>query len=189
MSSGRAAALSLLLLAAAFAGCGGGGDASTEGAQAGPRVVPLKVSGGGSAQFRVERGDNSIQDYGGEASRAELRRAAEVTHGYFAALATEDWAGACSRLSRKVERGAERLAAASPKLRGVGCAAALGALFGKVSFAEAREATVVDAVGLRRGGARGFLIYRGARDKPYFVSVVREGGGWAVDTLNPSPLG
>jgi hypothetical protein len=176
----------LLLLASAFGGCGGSASTTEE---EGPRVSPLEVSGGGSAQFRVEGADNSIANYGAEADGRELRQAATVAHGYLAALATEDWAGACARFSQEEAGKIEQLAASHPEFRGKGCVSALAELIGAVSPADAREATVVDAVGLRWEGEQGFLIYRGARGKPYFLSLAREGGSWAVDGLSPSALG
>jgi hypothetical protein len=150
-------------------------------------VASLEVSGGGSAQFRAKGADNSIANYGSEAPQGELREAAEAVHGYFAGLATENWAGACTRLSRKVAASTKRLAASLPGFKG-GCPAALAALYEGASSAEGREATTVDAVSLRQQGGRGFLIYRGSKGKPYFASVAREGGNWVVSGLGPSPL-
>jgi hypothetical protein len=180
-------------LALALGACGSEGESASGPAaiapnEEGPRVAPLQVSGGGSAEFHVKGGDNSIQDYGAEAGKRELRRAARVAHAYFAALAREDWAGACRRLSREVLSSLSRLAAAHPKLERKGCAPTLAMLFGEVSAAEGREASTVDAASLRYEGAQGFLIYRGARGKAYFASLQREGGRWTVGGLSPTPL-
>lgn len=195
--------LLVLLAPLAFVGCGSGGEAgSTAAPDEGPapatttgtpkqerRVGPLEVSDGGSAQFRIKGGDNSIANYGSEASSEELREAAELVHGYFAALATEQWSEVCSALSSKVEANVEELAARSPKVKGKGCAPGLAVLFGKVSPVEGRQVSAVDAEALRRQGPQGFLLYRGAEGQPYFMSVVREGGGWAVAGLSPAELG
>lgn len=188
MSGGRAplAALGALLLALTFGACGDGGEsASSDG---GPRVAPLKVSGGGSAQFRVQGADNSIADFGSEAPPAELRDAARLAHGYLAALAREDWSEACARLTREIATNAQTLTAGSPRLEGKGCAAALAALFAPVSTAEGREASSVDVAALRKRGEHGFLIYRGAARKPYFLTLQRQGPGWRVAGLSPTPL-
>jgi hypothetical protein len=183
-------ALACALLALALGACGSGRDASpTPAAESGPRVALLAVSGGGSAQFRVKGGDNSIANYGEEASGRELRDAAAVTHGYFAALVTENWAAACKLLSAKLTAAIEHLAARAHKGKAPGCAGALGMLFDGVSAAEGREATAVDAVSLRAEGTVGFLLYRGAKGKPYFVNLAREDGRWVVDGLSPTPLG
>jgi hypothetical protein len=176
-----AAALALAALALTLVACGGGEEEAAG-------VSPLEVSGGGAAQFRAEGGDNSIPDFGAEAGSEELREAAEAVHGFFAALATEEWAAACPRLSRKVATSTERLAAAAPGFQGGDCAAALAALFGQVSAAEGREATALDAASLRHQGKQGFLIYRGAQGKAYFVRLAREDGRWVVDALSPTPL-
>lgn len=155
-------------------------------AEAEPRVRPLEIVGGGSAQFRVKGDDdNSIQGYGHEAGRAELRRAAVAVHGYYAALARERWTDACGHLAPATAAGATRLAAST---RARGCAAALAALFGPVTPAEGREATAVDAVSLRRRGNHGFFLYRGAGGKPYFISLELLHGKWAVSSLSPTGL-
>jgi hypothetical protein len=189
----RLPGLALLVLALCLGACGGEGGSTSGPADSapkeeGPRVAPLEVSGGGSAEFHVKGGDNSIQEYGSEAETGELRRAARVVHGYFAALAREDWAGACRRLSRKMLSSISQLAAAHPKLKQKGCAPSLAMLFGEVSAAEGREASTVDAASLRYQGAQGFLIYRGAEGKAYFASLQREAGRWTVGALSPTPL-
>jgi hypothetical protein len=166
-----------LCLALVLAACGGGESES--------RVTPLDIDGGGSAQFRVKGGDNSIQDSGREADRAELRLAALAAHDYFAALAQEEWSEACGRLAPATAEAASRLAA-SPKASG--CGAALAVLFSPVTAAEGREATVVDAASLRRKGGHGFLLYRGAKGKPYFISLDLLHGKWAVSSLSPTGL-
>lgn len=190
---GRGAALAvLLLLAVGLTGCGGDSGSTTSTARSreeGPRVLPLKVSGGGSAQFRVEGGDNSIANFGAEAPHRELRAAAALAHDYLAALVTEDWAGACRRLSTKVASGVERLAAAVPEFEGKGCSAALAKLIGSVSPAAGRQATLLDAAALRHKGGLSFLIYHGAGGHSFFLKLVREGGDWEVDALSPTALG
>jgi hypothetical protein len=194
---GGAATTALALVLALVLGACGSGEGSTSAfspsvpavREEGPRVVPLKVSGGGVAQFRAKGGDNSVINYGVEAGRDELLQAARITHGYFAALATEAWKRACSYLSHEQKRQLGALAAASPRLGSKSCRSVLTALFGKVSVAESHEATIVDAATLRQKGKRGFLIYRGAGGKPYVISLIREGEGWTVAGLSPTGLG
>jgi hypothetical protein len=178
-----------LLLALGLVACGGGdpGASTVEPPNAQVRTAPLKVSGGGSAQFRVEGGDNSIQSYGREASGKDLRQAAVVAHAFFAALAEEDWPGACARMGSRQRSQIARLGAAAKQGPG-GCAPTLKQLIGPVSAADGREATVLDAVALRRKGPHAFLIYRGAGGSPFFIAMVG-GRGWAVDGLTPTPLG
>jgi hypothetical protein len=152
-------------------------------------VVPLKVSGGGSAQFRTKGGDNSIQEYGAEGDESELRQAAEAVHGFYAARAEEEWSKACSYLSASTAKQLETLASRSPKLKGKGCGAILATLTQPLPPSVERETTEVDAASLRHEGEHAFLIYRGMENKVYAITMVQEGGGWKVGSLAALPIG
>jgi len=152
------------------------------------KPAPLRVSGGGSAQFRVKRGDNSIVEYGEEAGRADLTAAAKVLHLYLVARAEGDLRAACAQLATKEKQQLANLAPAS-KSRHEGCVGALAELPPEVSPDAARALTVVDAAGLRRAGGDAILIYRGAAGTPYFVLMELENGDWKVGALSPSALG
>jgi hypothetical protein len=152
-------------------------------------VPPLKVSGGGSGQFKTKGGDNSIQEFGGEGDESELRQAAETLHGFYVAQAGEEWAKACSHLAESTTKQFEALASRSPQLKGKGCATVLHAFTRPLPPSVERETTLVDAVSLRREGERAFLIYRGAEGKGYAIPVRQEGGAWKVAGLAGTPLG
>jgi hypothetical protein len=142
-------------------------------------VAPLEVSGGGSAQFHVKGGDNSVQDYGEEAPETELRQAAEATHSLLVANVRGEWSRACGLLAASEQQSLESAAAQSPQLRGKGCAAALGAFSRPLTGSLARETTQVDAASLRRDGEQAFLIYVGAPARTVYAMPLRlEGGGW-----------
>lgn len=150
-------------------------------------VSPLQVSGGGSGQFRVEGGDNSIQDFGEEGSESELEEAAVALHDFFVARAEEDWRAACARLSKTVVEQLEQLGArAKPESKS--CPATLATLTPPLPPAVQRESTLVDAGSLRVEGERGFLIYRGAEQAVYAINMAHEGGQWKVGGLAPVPL-
>jgi hypothetical protein len=151
-------------------------------------VAPLKVSGGGSAQYRVKGGDNSIQDFGEESGESELEEAAAALHGFYAARAEEDWPAACSHLTKAVAQQLEQLASRSDKLSGKGCAGILPALTPPLPPAVQKELTVVDAGSLRTEGERAFLIYRGGEGTTYTIPMAREGGAWKVAALAATPL-
>jgi hypothetical protein len=153
------------------------------------KVAPLRVSGGGSGQFRVQGGDNSIQEYGAEADRSELVQAAEAAHGYLLARAERDWARACGYLSGRQTAQLQQLASSSPQLKGRGCAAILAALLAEASASALREAAAVDAASLRAEGRQAFLLYHGTGDTGYFVPMTKEGAAWKVAAVEPSPLG
>jgi hypothetical protein len=151
-------------------------------------VVPLKVSGGGSTQFRNPKGgDNSVQDFGEESSGSELEEAADALHGFFVARAEEDWRKACSLLSKTVAEQLKQLGSRS-KPAHKGCPATLAALTPPLPPAVQRESTMVDAGSLRVEGERGFLIYRGAEETVYAITMAHEGDSWKVGSLAPVPL-
>ena len=179
------------------AGGGGGGggsqgqqEASKEGTGFTAEEVetPLKVSGGGSEQFVVKGGDNSIQEFGGESDESELEEAAETVHSFFVARATGDWEGACGYLSKAVTEQLEQLAASSTSLKDKSCAPFLQAFTGKLSASVWQEATTVDAGSLRQEGEQAFLIYYGADKTVYAMPLVVEDGQFKVGALSGDAL-
>jgi hypothetical protein len=153
-----------------------------------PRNVatPLKVSGGGAAQFRTNGGDNSIQDYG-EEEESELQEVAEIVHGFYVARAEERWDAACSYLSKSNIGQLEKLVAQAPEIES-GCAPALRAFTQPLPPAIEREVTTVDAGSFRREGEQGFLIYYGAEHIVYAMPLIEEGGAWKVTSLSGTTL-
>lgn len=166
----------------------GHGDASSR-RSAKEVETPLRVSGGGSAQFRTRGGDNSIQDFGEEAGESELREAAEVVHGFYVSRAAEEWGRACSYLAKSNVKQLEQLVSQAPKSRQVDCASALEAFTQPLPLAIEREITVVDAGSLRHEGEQGFLIYFGADRVKYSMPLRNEGGTWKVAALSGASLG
>jgi hypothetical protein len=168
---------------------GGGGSGGEGSGGSGSVATPLKVSGGGSAQFRVKGGDNSIQEYGEERGESELEEAAEALHGFYVARAEEDWSGACSYLAKTVLKQLEQLAGQSPQLKDKGCAAILHAFTRPLPASVRRETTIVDAGSLRSEGEQSFLIYYGEGHTVYAMPMKQEDGGWKVTLLAATPLG
>ncbi|HEX3323603.1 MAG TPA: hypothetical protein VHR65_00485 [Solirubrobacterales bacterium] len=151
--------------------------------------VPLKVSGGGSAQFRSRGGDNSIQEFGEEAAESELQEAAEAVHGFYVTRAEGDWSGACSYLSKAMLKQLEQLAASSTEIQDKRCPSFLAAFTSPLSAAEWREITTVDAGSLRHEGEQAFLIYYGAGKTVYAMPLKQEEGAWRVGALSGDALG
>lgn len=176
-------------------GSKGSGEESESGSSAGSHgsgdvATPLKVSGGGSEQFRTKGGDNSIQEFGEESGESELEGAAEAVHGFFVARAEGDWAGACTYLSKAMTEQLKQLAASSTELKDKGCASFLEAFTSPLSDAAWREITTVDAGSLRDEGEQAFLIYYGAPKKTvYAMPLVEEDGKWKVGALSGDALG
>jgi hypothetical protein len=151
-------------------------------------AAPLKVSGGGSAQFRTKGGDNSIQEFGEEGGETELEEAAASLHDFLVARAEEDWPAACSHLAKTVAQQLKQLASRSDKLSGAGCAGILAALTPALPPKVQKESTIVDAGSLRTKGEQAFLIYRGAEGTAYAIPMTPEGGAWKVAALAATPL-
>lgn len=151
--------------------------------------VPLKVSGGGSEQFRSKGGDNSIQEFGEEGDGSELEEAAETVHSFFVARATGDWKSACGYLSKAMSEQLEQLATSSTELANKDCASFLQAFTGELSAAEWRELTTIDAGSLRNEGEQAFLIYYGPDKAVYAMPLKVEGGEFKVGALSGDALG
>jgi hypothetical protein len=151
--------------------------------------TPLKVSGGGSTQFRTKGGDNSIQEFGDESDESELQEAAEVVHGFYVSRVAGEWDKACSYLAKSNIEQLEQLANQSAQSKGADCPTVLKAFTQPLPASVAREITTVDAGSLRRDGEQGFLIYFGAGHVKYAMPLSAEGGGWKVAALSGTTLG
>lgn len=149
-------------------------------------VTPLEVSGGGSEQFRVKGGDNSVQEYGEEADGSELQEVAELVHDFYVARASGAWSEACSYLSAGLRERFEELGAKSGTKE---CVPFLKAFTSDLPAAVWREITDVDAASLRHDGQQAFLIYRGAKDVVYAMPLYEEGGEWKITALSAAALG
>lgn len=167
----------------AEADSGGGGHKQQ------PKVAPLKVSGGGSSQFKVKGGDNSVQEYGSEASESELSQAAEAVHSFFVARIRGEWASACALLAASERESVEKLTSESSGSGGKGCPAALAAFTKQVPPSVARELTTVDAASLRHDGDQAFLIYTGPPGRTVYAMPLRqEEGAWRLGAIDGAAL-
>jgi hypothetical protein len=163
-----------------------------EGSQGSPKPLPPAKpknthhdSGGGSAQFAHQGGDNSIQESGQEAGEAQRNEAAAVLHAYLDARVAGHWDEACFYLSASAVSLLEQFAERFGKDKGItSCPQVLEALAEGSSQAELEAAAKVDVGSLRTEGDHGFLLYRGAGGVAYAISVVREGGAWKVGAVD-----
>jgi hypothetical protein len=147
--------------------------------------APLKISGGGSEQFLVKGGDNSIQEFGDEEGESELETAAKVVHDFYVDRGIGAWSDACALMSVLLREQLEQLAS---KSNVKGCAPFLEAFTSQLSAETWREITTVDAVSLRREDDHGFLIYVGAGGTVYAMPLKEEGGEWKVTGLAATEL-
>jgi hypothetical protein len=210
--------LTFLLLAVALAGCGGGGGGDGADSTSSPvasqapeepgerpaEVAPAEDespaaqppdkahhdSGSGSSQFRQKGGDNSVPDYGYEASASEREEAAQPLHAYLDSVAAHRWPAACAYVSRGVIAELEQLSQLAKQQTQVeSCPEFLAALNGEGSqSALATAAAQTDVASLRVDGDRGFVIYRGAKGQGYAMPMAREQGVWRVAALAGTPV-
>lgn len=200
--SQKTAFAAVVLIAVAAAGCGESETSSSSGSTAqatqqpsqeqGRRSSPQHSSsqgdsGGGAAEFRVAGGDNSIQEFGAEGSHSELVEAAAALHGFFDARVAGEWSQACTYLTKTTIESFEQLVVRS-KQGQKGCGAIIEALSGGVPKSVLEEAAQADVGALRTEGDRGFLLYHGARNTDYAISMSKEGGAWKVGALAGTPL-
>lgn len=146
-------------------------------------------SGGGSEQFRVKGGDNSIQEFGAEADAAEFDAAAAALHNFLDARAAGDWAAACSYMSKRVTDSLEKLAAQSKQ----GGATSCGEILEKLTNPAAKqllltEAAKADVASLRLEDEGAFIIYTGLGGTALAIPMANEGGAWKVSSLAGTPL-
>jgi hypothetical protein len=187
------------LAAASLAGCGGGGGDSTATSAAHPGATSTKAdtfapsrhhdSGGGSAQFLVRGGDNSVQEFGEEASNAEFRKAAAALHGFLDARAEGDWGAACAHMASDLIESLQQLSASSGKFASARCPRLLKELSKSVPASTLAEAAKANVGSLRFESDRGFILYRGVGGTVYAISMEREGGAWKVASLAGTALG
>jgi hypothetical protein len=179
-------ALAVLLAVGSLAGCGGGASGS---AGAEIETGPLRVSGRGIAPYREPSGDNSIEEYGHEASRAELEQAAKTVHEYLVARVSKDWDRACALSTPYLRHHIKVIYELTPPHTARTCGQMLKALApGEPPIADTtREATEVDADSLRVEGGTGFLFFD-AKTEGRKLIMGLDGNTWKPAGLLPTPL-
>jgi hypothetical protein len=172
----------------------GGGEGQPGGSNAGGNAsdfVPKhhKDSGGGSEQFKVKGGDNSVQEFGGEADTSERDAAAVVLHNFLDARAEGNWAAACEYMSKATIKSFESLAAQAKGTEETSCGAILESLINPAAkHSMKEEASQTDVGSLRVEGERAFLIYTALGGTVFAMPMANEGGDWKVASLAGTPL-
>ena len=169
---------------------GSGGEGESSGKSASDFVPKHhNDSGGGSAQYRVKGGDNSVQEYGEEADTSELDAAGAALHNFLDARAEGNWAAACQYMSKSVTEGFEKLVAQSKRIEDKSCAGILEKLINPAAKASMQaEAAEADVRSLRIEGDRSFVIYTSIEKTILAMPVVNEDGAWKVSSLAGTPL-
>lgn len=146
-------------------------------------------SGGGSEQYKVKGGDNSVQEFGEEAGQSEFEAAATALHNFLDARAQGNWAAACEYMAKGTIESFEQLASRSEGLQGASCGEILEKLTNPAAQpAMKAEAAKADVGSLRVEGDRSFLIYTGTEGTILAMPMADEDGEWKVGSLAGTPL-
>lgn len=179
------AVIALLLVVALAAGCGGG-DSSTVAEQTGPAPLYPWLKGP-TREFLIREGDNAVQIFGREASKAERDQASEVIQAWMKARAAQDWAKDCSYFSRHYIRilvAEDAVKVSKGKVKN--CPQAL-AFFGHLASGSYKNNLTGPIDSLRVGDGHGYAQYHGSDGHDWVIPVEREDGKWLI--ANSTPLG
>lgn len=191
-------------------GCGGGGTStsSTGAAPVTPATThsavtipgrpahepqpPPQTSGSvvarssrGAAGFRVQKGDNSIPDFGREARASQRQLAIAALAAFMRARAKGEWSKVCQHLARPTLRQLGSFARTSNGKLG-GCAPALAALMtGPAS--ERADTLRYGVAALRIEEKTAFALFYSPSGGKYVMPMQNEGGAWKMTQLAPLP--
>jgi hypothetical protein len=179
--------LALMACCAAIAAGCGDNEATSEG-EAGAkqeRLYPwLK---GPSRDFLIRDGDNVVQTFGREATKAERDQANAVIQAWMKARATQDWVKDCSYFSREyIHIMVETDAVSVSKGKVKNCPQAL-AFFGHQASGDYKNTLTGPIDSLRVGEGHGYAQYHGNDGHDWVIPVERESGKWWVS--NGTPVG
>lgn len=146
-------------------------------------------SGGGSGQYKVKGGDNSVQEFGKEAGVSERDEAAAALHNFLDARAEGNWGAACSYMAKSIVESFEKLAAQAKEVQATDCAGIIEKLTNPAAKASMKaEAKQADVGSLRVEGDRSFIIYTGTEGTVLAMPMTNEGSNWKVGSLAGTPL-
>jgi len=173
----------VLAMGLALAGCGSGD--STTVAEREERQYPwLK---GPTREFLVPKGDNAVQTFGREATRAQREQASEVIEVWMRARAAKDWKKDCGYFSRRFAKEITEDANNASSGKAKTCPQAL-AYFGPQASGDFKHNNFGDGpvVSLRIGEGHGYAQYHGNDGKDWIVPVEFEKDGlWMISTAKP----
>lgn len=168
-----------------------GGSGSSSGGPDASDFVPKRHndSAGGSEQYKVKGGDNSVQEFGEEADPEEFDAAAVAVHNFLDARAQGNWAAACEYMAKSMIESFEKLATRAKQVDDSSCGAILEALTNPAAQPAMKEEAEKANVGsLRIEGEQAFVIYDGIQGTIMAMPMADEGGTWKVASLAGTPL-
>jgi hypothetical protein len=185
--SRRSVTLLLPVLAVALASCGG--SSSTSGA--GQQRKPSTAAPADDSRPRAPRStakQSGIETFGRAAGTQDRAAISAALRAYSLALAADDGAAACSKLSTGVRGQALAVPMGGRRRKSTSCARVLTTLFAREP-AQARAAQrAITVTAIRVEGDRGFALFRQPGMPPGFFPMVRERGEWKVGAIGGTVL-
>jgi hypothetical protein len=172
------------LLIVLAAGCGGG-DSTTGSEAEGEASRPYPWVKGPSREFLVPNGDNVVQTYGREATKAEREQASRTIEAWMKARAAGRRAVECRYLDPKNIEGTIEAASYQEQRKVTSCDEGL-AVLGKNGYRGNLANNMTGPIdSLRIGEGRGYAQYHGNDGRDWIVPVRRVGEEWKISTLDP----
>lgn len=145
---------------------------------------------GPTREFLVRGGDNAVQLYGREATKAEREQAERVIKGWMRARAVTDWKKDCSYFSHGFSKSLTADAHGVTDGRVKSCPEALAYFKKEASgdyFNTLGDKPIVSLrVGIYKGQKhQGFAQYHGNDGKDWIVGVQKDDGLWRVSSTAP----
>lgn len=194
-----------VVAALALGGCGGGGGddhpsstaasagtTGTDTSQAQTQQERTEDSNAGTSKDsftlgspadvpRSEGGDNSVQDFGSEASEADRAAAGRTLAAYYDALAKGDTDEACTLLASRTRQSIEQTLKRLPTQgNGGSLPTTCPQILKLTGNAGAAQLHLSELLSLRQQDDNAFLIYRAGDGKVYAMPMTEEDGGWKV---------
>jgi hypothetical protein len=171
------------LLVVLTTGCGNGGSTSEADTPAKPaKLYPwLK---GPTRQFLIRGGDNVVQTYGREGTRAERKQASRTIAAWMRARAAKHWAVDCRYFSRAYVKELTVDAHSVSKGKVKTCAGAL-AYFGSKASGDLVNNLSGPIDSLRVGSGHGYAQYHGREGSDWVIPVEHENGEWRIARATP----
>lgn len=176
-----------------------GGGAGSGGSASGGGSLPTKTSASpsasrhfraakkraaGAAGFVAPTGDNSIPEYGSEATSSQEAEATAALRAYLVAREGGDWSAACPSMGAPVQKQLETLAKASNAKSG-DCEEAFVTLSKYGSASERVNPLSGGLAAFRVKGNKAFALFYGPHNQQFMMPMVEEGGAWKVNQIGP----
>lgn len=188
----------IALLATGIVACGSSDSSSSPKSSSSQAEAPIAISpdaggnakgatgksvpgaAGAAAPFVVPGADNSIPNYGSEASPSTNAEATSILKAYLEARQRGDWAEACVHLGTTPRRQLRVVAEASGA-QGASCQS----IYPRLTTPERADPLGGAIAALRVKGDRAFALFYGAGRHQYMIPMIVEGGSWKVNQVAP----